>query len=43
MDITLDEKPQDLNASTAPTESTMPQDGSYDEWYKYFFGENKKG
>ncbi len=43
MDITLDEKPKDLNSSAAitPTEPSMPQDGSFDEWYKYFFGENK--
>lgn len=46
MDITLDEKPQeDLNTSTESTESTesMPQNGEYDEWYKYFFGDSKKG
>ena len=43
MDITLDEKPKDLNTSTAVTEPTMPQSGDYDEWYKYFFGENKNG
>ena len=43
MDITLDEKPKDLNnpAAITPTEPSMPQDGSFDEWYKYFFGENK--
>ena len=43
LDITLDEKPRDLNASTTPTEPDMPDSGSYDEWYKYFFGENRKG
>ncbi len=42
MDITLDEKPQDLSTPTQPTES-MPQNGDYDEWYKYFFGESKNG
>ena len=45
MDITLDEKPRDLNTSPLPaaTEPNMPQNGDYDEWYKYFFGENKNG
>lgn len=42
MDITLDEKPQDLSTSTQPTEN-MPQNGDYDEWYKYFFGESRNG
>ncbi len=39
--ITLDEKPQDLNAP-AQDPGEMPADGSYDEWYDYFrryFGE----
>ena len=43
LDITLDEKPKDLNSSTAATEPSMPQNGDYDEWYKYFFGENRNG
>ncbi len=40
LDITLDEKPQniDSSASTAATEPNMPQSGDYDEWFKYFFG-----
>ena len=41
LDITLDEKPADLNA-TVPEESTqgkMPENGSYDEWYDFFFGD----
>ena len=40
LDITFDEKPQDLTAeSTDPTVSgEMPNNGSYEEWYKYFFG-----
>ncbi len=40
LDITLDEKPKDLdnNSSTASTEPNMPQNGDYDEWFKYFFG-----
>lgn len=45
LDITLDEKPKDLDSgsSTTVTEPNMPDNGSYDEWYKYFFGENRKG
>ena len=44
MDITLDERPRDLNSPDASSaEPDMPDNGSYDEWYKYFFGENKKG
>ena len=45
MDITLDEKPRDLNADTDSnsTESNMPENGNYEEWYKYFFGENRNG
>jgi len=42
MDITLDEKPQDLSTPTQPTEN-MPQNGNYDEWFKYFFGESRNG
>ena len=38
LDITLDEKPQDLNTTPTATEPVMPDNGSYDEWYKYFFG-----
>ena len=36
--ITLDEKPRDLTSPTTPAES-MPDEGSYEEWRKYFFGE----
>lgn len=44
MDITLDEKPKDLNSSTTtPTQPNMPDNGSYEEWYKYFFGDGKNG
>ena len=41
MDITLDEKPKDLNSTVTltPTEPGMPENGNYDEWYKYFFGD----
>ena len=38
LDITLDERPKDLNATPPATEPVMPDNGSYDEWYKYFFG-----
>ena len=45
MDITLDEKPRDLNSDTpvTGTEPDMPENGTYEEWYKYFFGENRNG
>ena len=37
MDITLDEKPQQTaQASTPAPEGQMPDNGDYDEWYKYF-------
>ena len=39
--ITLDEKPADTNA-TEPAEvpeGQMPEDGSYQEWYDFFFGD----
>ena len=38
--ITLDEKPRDLTNTTVPdsTES-MPSEGDYEEWFKFFFGE----
>lgn len=38
--ITLDEKPRDLNAPEQEKEE-MPQNGNYDEWYKFFFGEGQ--
>lgn len=45
LDITLDEKPKDLDSGSnvTATEPNMPDNGNYDEWYKYFFGENRKG
>ncbi len=43
MDITLDEKPRDTQSSSSTVEPTQPQDGSYDEWYKFFFGGNQVG
>ena len=38
--ITLDEKPRDMTTATTPepTES-MPSEGSYEEWFDFFFGE----
>ncbi len=35
LNITLDEKPQDVDTQT---EGPMPSNGSYDEWYDFFFG-----
>lgn len=42
LDVTLDEKPRDLNNPTYQEEPEMPDSGDYDEWYDYFrryFGE----
>ena len=38
MDITLDEKPRDLESPTTETQEQMPQSGNYEDWYNYFFG-----
>ena len=41
LEIELDEKPQDTGspAPSAPQpEGTQPGSGSYEDWYKYFFG-----
>ena len=43
MDITLDEKPRDAQSSSSTVEPTQPQNGDYDEWYKFFFGGNQVG
>ena len=43
MDITLDEKPRDTQSSSSTVEPTQPQNGDYDEWYKFFFGRNQVG
>ena len=43
MDITLDEKPRDTQSSSGTVEPTQPQNGDYDEWYKFFFGGNQVG
>ena len=38
--ITLDEKPRDLTTTTIPdTDSSMPSEGDYEEWFKFFFGD----
>ena len=41
LQITLDEKPQDTSTGSAdaPNKNQMPENGDYDEWRKYFFGE----
>jgi serine protease Do len=36
LDITFDEKPQDLNAPEETLPGEMPENGSYEEWYEYF-------
>lgn len=38
--ITLDEKPQETTTETpvAPENGKLPEDGSYEDWYNYFFG-----
>ena len=39
MDITLDEKPpEESTEQTDPNGQAMPDSGSYEEWYNYFFG-----
>ena len=45
MDITLDEKPRDTESDTTDASSNpnMPQNGEYDEWYDFFFGNRKNG
>lgn len=40
MDITLDEKPRDLNSSGSQNSAEMPS-GDFEEWYNYFFGNGK--
>ena len=37
LDITLDEKPQDLTSTATPEEdSSMPSEGDFEEWYEFF-------
>ena len=39
MSITLDEKPRETTpAPVAPENGNMPENGSYEDWYNYFFG-----
>ena len=39
LDITLDEKPHEEAVVQEPEASSeMPENGTYEEWYKYFFG-----
>ena len=39
--ITLDEKPADSGSTgpVAPNPENMPENGSYEEWYEFFFGD----
>ena len=37
LDVTLDERPQNLgSASAEPDQEQMPSEGDFDEWYEYF-------
>ena len=36
LQITFDEKPQQTEEPAAKQESSMPNEGSYDEWFEYF-------
>ena len=39
MSITLDEKPQEtpVEVPSVPGNGQMPEDGSYEDWYNYFY------
>ena len=39
LNITLDEKPRDLTTPTPEPTQPMPDNGDYDEWFRFFFGE----
>ena len=41
LSITLDERPADLNSvgPVNPDAAQMPEDGNYEEWYEFFFGD----
>ena len=39
MEITLDEKPHEGQNAPSSEPSNMPDNGSYEEWFDYFFGE----
>ena len=38
LEITLDEKPQENKPASNSESSEMPNNGSYEEWFNYFFG-----
>ena len=39
LSITLDEKPRETASEIpAPSDDRLPEDGSYEDWYNYFFG-----
>ena len=39
LEITLDEKPRESQNTPGSEPSGMPDNGSYEEWFNYFFGE----
>ena len=47
LEITLDEKPQETTTATAPnsdsSDSNMPSEGDYNEWFNWFFGGKNGG
>lgn len=43
MSITLSEKPHEEETQTPAQSEEMPQNGTYEEWYKYFFGNGRNG
>lgn len=38
LEITLDEKPQETQTDVPQPDENMPSEGSYDEWFDWFFG-----
>ena len=38
LEITLDEKPQEAQPTVPQPDENMPSEGSYDEWFDWFFG-----
>ncbi len=47
LDITLDEKPQETTTATEPSsdssDSNMPSEGNYNDWFNWFFGGRNGG
>ena len=41
--ITFDEKPHDTTEDTTTDQSQMPSNGTYEEWYDFFFGQGGNG